>query len=110
MSMADSVNINFDPVFTKEQVLKAGEEYNATWGVKSRIMMAVLSKSGQNLVDTLTSMLAEDETGEEYFEMIRCIEDYEEHLKAGIELAQSAIARLLTVAQYVAGDDESSSE
>lgn len=108
---ANQFNINFHPVFTKEQVFKAEEEYNSTWGVKSRIMMMVLSQSGQNLVDNLTSMLADDDAAEEYFEMIRYIEDYEQHLKAGIELTQSAIARLLMVAQYVAGDEaEPSSE
>ncbi|MGZ8226584.1 MAG: hypothetical protein ACXWT3_08115 [Methylococcaceae bacterium] len=102
---ANQFNIDFDPVFTKEQVFKAEEEYNTTWGEKRRITMMTLTQSGQSLVDNLAAMLADDCAVESYFEMIRYIEDYEQHLKAGIELTMAATARLLMVAQHVAGDE-----
>lgn len=106
---ADQTNnksdIAFEPAFTEEQVYKAEDEYNTTWGIKRRIMMLVLSKSGKSMADMLESMLSEDETAEAYFSMIEQLNDYEKHLKAGIELAQAATARLLMVAQHVAGNE-----
>ncbi|MEE7625244.1 hypothetical protein V3O24_03645 [Methylobacter sp. Wu8] len=103
-------NINFDPVFTKAQVFKAEGEYNTTWGENRRITMMVLTQSGQNLVDNLTSMLAEDETADAYFSMIEQIGEYEQHLKNSIELTLAATARLLLVAQHVADNEAEPTE
>jgi len=108
---SDKLDIDFESVFTEAQIHEIEEKYDTTWGVNRRIMMVVLSKSGKSMTDILESMLSEDKVAETYFSMIKQLEDYEQHLKFGIELAQVAIARLLMVAQHAAGDEaEPSSE
>lgn len=97
--------INFAPAFTKEQAFKLEDEYNTTWGVNRRIMMMILSKSSDAMSDMLVSIISEDSAAETYFAMVEQISDYEQHLKYGIELAQSATARLLLVTQNIAGDE-----
>ena len=98
--------IDIQPVFTEEQIDKIEGEYNTTWCVNRRMMLMVLSKSGESLVDILESTLSEDDPAETYFDLIEQITDYEEHLKTGIELAKAATARLLLVAQLAVDTEE----
>ena len=107
---SEKLNTDFEPVFTEEQVYKIEDEYNTTWGVNRRIMMMVLSKSSKSITAMVDSILSEDETAEAYFSMIEQMDNYEQHLKGGIELAQAARARLLLVGQHIAGDEVETTE
>jgi hypothetical protein len=98
---ATQTPVEFDAVFTEKDVFKIEGEYNTTWGVSRRIMMMVLSKSSADLSNIFKSIIADDDTGRVYFEMLEQIDDYKEHLKSGMELADAAAARLLMVATQV---------
>jgi hypothetical protein len=93
---------SYEPIFTTEQVFRLEDEYNTTWGVSRRIMMAVLSKDSNTLADIAESSVTDDEEDNAYFTMIEQISDYEQHLNDGIELARAALARLFIAGQSVA--------
>lgn len=96
--------IDFEPIFLEEQMYKIEAEYNTTWGVNRRIMMAMLSKSSKEIIGMVESMLKNDEKIETYFFMVEQLNEYEQHLKAGIGLVQAATSRLLMAGKYVAAD------
>lgn len=97
--------IDFEPAFSEEEMYKSESEHNTTWGVNRRAMMVILSKSGREMVEMVESMAAEEEGMETFFEMIHLLSDYEQYLRAGLELVKTAQARLLMAGQCVAGDD-----
>jgi len=89
-------SIEFEPVFTQEQVEKIEADYNQKWGVSRRLMMIVLARSGASLVARWTPG-----KGGAFVVMFEAIADYRNHLRAGVELADSALARLRSIAAYV---------
>ena len=48
-----------------------------------------------------------NDDGELFMEMFEQINGYREQLKAGVEMADAAIARLLLVGQYIADREDS---
>ncbi len=89
----------FDAAFTLEQVESIESNYNARWGFKRRLMMAILSKSSQELMDGFPELAKNN--GEAYFEVIDQLEDYLDHLKSAAELAESSLNRLVFVGEYL---------
>jgi len=89
-------SIDFEPVFTQEQVEKIEADYNQKWGVSRRLMMIVLARSGASLVERWTRG-----KGEAFVAMFEAIANYRTHLSAGVDLADSALARLRSIAAYV---------
>lgn len=94
----------FDAAFTLEQVESIESNYNARWRFKRRLMMAILSRSSQELLDGFPELAKNN--GEAYFEVIDQLEDYLDHLKSAVQLAESSLARLLLVEQYLTGKEE----
>ena len=94
----------FDAAFTLEQVESIESNYNARWRFKRRLMMAILSRSSQELLDGFPELAKNN--GEAYFEVIDQLEDYLDHLKSAVQLAESSLARLLLVEQYLTGKGE----
>lgn len=91
---------SFKAVFTDEQVKSFEADHNETWGVKRRLTMITLSRSSKQLMDGFAPMIAEDD-GEAFSSLLDQINDYRDHMKAGVELADAAMARLLWVGKYV---------
>ena len=108
MSTPDTIEIEcaadsiaFEAVFTDEQVEQIEKEQRE-WGVNRRIMLAFLSRSGEQLVANA------GDNREDTFEKMRdFITEYRDHLKAGVELADCALARLLALSLHF---EESSTE
>lgn len=83
---------DFEAELTQDQVNKIEAEYNHTWGYKRRITLLALSRSKADLVLNF----GKDENGPDVLmEMVEHIYEFREHLRNGIELADSASARLL---------------
>lgn len=89
----------FDAAFTLEQVESIESNYNARWRFKRRLMMAILSKSSQELLDGFPELAKNN--GEAYFEVIDQLEDYLDHLKSAVQLAESSLYRLVFVGEYL---------
>ena len=92
--MADIAAISFEPVMTKDEVFAAEARYEKTWGLSRRIAMMTLTRTREELIDGFADDPEFDQT---LMEMIDHIEHYENHLKAGAEMAGAAIARLACV-------------
>jgi hypothetical protein len=97
MSNTNNLPITFEPVFTKKQVSEFEEKYNSEWGTKRRLLMLTLSRSS----DELLAAFDEDEGIEGITALMEQILDYEGHLTAGLELVESAKARLFAVANQL---------
>ena len=94
---APEQSIEFQPIFTDEQVEKFEADYNTTWGVKRRLMMIVLARSSFGLIsDGWTRG-----NGDAFVAVFEAIADYRNHLRNGIKLAHSALARLQCVAAHL---------
>ena len=89
----------FDAAFTLEQVESIESNYNARWRFKRRLMMAILSRSSQELLDGFPELAKNN--GEAYFEVIDQLEDYLDHLKSAVQLAESSLYRLVFVGEYL---------
>lgn len=105
MSKSQSVSADalpkpyFDAAFTLEQVESIESNYNARWCFKRRLMMAILSRSSQELLDGFPELAKNN--GEAYFEVIDQLEDYLDHLKSAVQLAESSLNRLVFVGEYL---------
>ena len=86
--------IAFNPIFTNEQNSNFEQEYDKTWGTKRRLLMITLSRSSEELITAFDG----DEGTEVMTSLMEQLIDYEDHLKAGIELVESATCRLFAVA------------
>ncbi|MCW5624172.1 MAG: hypothetical protein KIT73_05590 [Burkholderiales bacterium] len=83
--------LDFEPALTDAQVDAVEASYNASWGVRRRVMQQVLLKSKAELVEAFSKGEEGEDAAVFATEMIR---EYKEHLEAGIDLAESALARL----------------
>lgn len=89
---ANIANIEFEPALTFADLECIEASYDKTWGVARRVMCAVFTRTREELVSGFTG---DDENQETMFAIIDHITAYEEHMKAGAAMAQTAIARLL---------------
>ena len=90
----------FKPVFTKEQVYEIEAAYNESWGARRRVTMIVMTITVNQLIEGVEDLIKEN-NGDAFMDWVDDIKAYQAHLKAGIELTEASIARLLWVAQYV---------
>lgn len=88
---------DFDPVFTQEQVFQLEDEYNTTWGEKRRLVMIALARTPAQLAEGFANI-----EPEAFSYLLDCFDDFKNHCKAGMELADCATARLLAVGMYIA--------
>lgn len=86
----------FQPVFTEDQVRQMEADYNESWGVRRRLVMITLARTAAQLAEGLR-----DIDGEAYSELLGHFDDFKAHCKAGMELAESASARMLAVGMYI---------
>ena len=91
----------FQPVFTEDQVRQMEANYNESWGVRRRLVMITLARSAAQLAEGFANI-----DGEAYSELLGHFDDFKNHCKAGIELAESASARMLAVGMYIADTTE----
>lgn len=87
----------FDAVFTHAQAEELEANYNGTWGVKRRILMALLCCSSEELLSRITS----NKEAEVILTMAEAIADFHVHLTSGIELTTAALARLDLLAKAI---------
>ena len=91
----------FAPIFTKEKVGFLEEQYETTWGRNRRVMMEILSLSSDQLLDVLAKAKESEGDAEVTLAMTKAIINFRTHLYAGIELADSALARITTVGDFI---------
>jgi hypothetical protein len=89
----------FSPVFTEEQVFQIEANYNESWAVKRRLMMIALARTPAQLVEEFARI-----DGESFSELLGHFEDFKNHCKTAIELAEIASARMLDVGMYIIAD------
>ncbi len=94
----------FKPVFTKDQVFHMEADYNESWGVKRRLVMITLTRTPAQLAEGFATI-----EGEAFSELLGHFDDFRNHCKAGMELAEVARARILLVGMYVADTTEGTS-
>lgn len=92
-----SILPDFKPAFTEEQVFQLEGEYNETWGEKRRLVMITLARTSEQLAAGFANI-----EPEAFSELLDCFDDFKNHCKAGMELADCATARLLAVGMYIA--------
>ncbi|MGM8226159.1 hypothetical protein ACSV5M_06225 [Cellvibrio sp. ARAG 10.3] len=97
LTQNDTSAISFAPVFTQAQFAEFEQNYNANWGTKRRLLMLTLSRSS----DELLTAFDEDGGIKGMAALMEQIKDYEEHLKAGLELVESATARLFAISDHL---------
>jgi len=97
MANTDPATVDFAPAMTREQVFESEAKHtNDAWRVSRRVAMLTLTRSRDELLDGYAKM------GDDVLiEMIECVDEYYLHMKAGAELAQAALARLLCVASAI---------
>ena len=90
--MEETASHDFEAMISSARMKKIEEACAGnSWGIKRRIMLASLSRSKEQLVTAIRA-----EGGPEVTEQaIELINDYRKHLQTGIELADSATARLI---------------
>lgn len=91
----------FTPAFTEDQVFQMETEYNEHWGVKRRLVMISLTRTAAQLAEGFASI-----DGEAFTELLGHFDDFKNHCKAGMELAESATARMLSVGMYIVATQE----
>jgi hypothetical protein len=89
--------IDFDAVLTNEEFQEYEATQNETWGVNRRIAMITLARSKAQLVGGFGKAGNTDAL----LEMIERVQDWSDHLKASIEMAEMASARLMAVASAI---------
>jgi len=100
MEATEKAPLSFEPIFTEKKEVEIERAYNTSWGIKRRIMMDVLSRSSEELVEIYAKASAEDD-GEMLLSIIDQIAEYRDHLKAGVELATSALTRLCMIVEHI---------
>lgn len=85
----------FEPILTPEQIQER-EAINVN-DVRRRIMLATLTRSGQQLLDGFTN----EESAGALMESIEQMEYYHEYLTALLEFTECASARLIVVADTI---------
>ena len=88
--------IDFAAALTWEQVEQ--HEARTDIGVQRRLTLATLTRSGPEL---LAGFSGDDETGETLIAAVEQIGEHRDYLKACVELADAAYARLLIVADAI---------
>lgn len=89
--------IDFDALLTDAQRAKI-EANSQEWGQQRRMALSVLSRSRAQLQEKF-----EQGTGPDaLMDMAENLAAYLDHLKSSIEMAECALARALTVAQFIA--------
>lgn len=91
----------FKPVFTEDQVRQMEADYNESWGVRRRLVMITLARTAAQLAEGFR-----DIEGEAFSELLGHFNDFKAHCKAGMELAESAEARMLAVGMYIVDTTE----
>ena len=93
--------LSFKPVFTKKKSEEIESAYYTNWTFHRKVMMRVLSRSSEQLMEDFKDVEKEEEAGEAFLEILKVIESYQTRLKAGVELSESALARLLAVGEQI---------
>lgn len=91
----------FQPVFTEDQVRQMEADYNESWGVRRRLVMIALARTAAQLAEGFAHI-----DGDAYSALLDQFDDFKNHCKAGIELAEGASARMLAVGMYIADTTE----
>lgn len=86
----------FKPVFTEAEVFQMEADYNAHWGVKRRLVMITHARTAAQLAEGFR-----DIEGEAFDELIGHLEDFKAHCAAGVDLAESAMAKMLAVGMFI---------
>ncbi|TXI75608.1 MAG: hypothetical protein E6Q43_03255 [Dokdonella sp.] len=95
----------FKPVFTEDQVFQMEDGYNKSWGVNRWLVMISLARTAAQLGEGFKHI-----DGDAFTELLGHFDDFKHHCKAGMELAESATARMLAVAMYVAETSEAEAQ
>lgn len=95
----------FQPVFTEDQVRQIEADYNEEWGVRRRLVMITLARTAAQLAEGFR-----DIEGEAFSELLGHFNDFKAHCKAGMELAESAEARMLAVGMYIVETSEAEAQ
>mgnify|MGYP001153632328 CR=1 FL=1 len=94
-------NVEFDAVFTREQIEEYESEYNTTWGVSRRTALMFLSLNKAEMIEKF----GKDDGPDVLLDSVEIIQEYKEHLEAEIKLAEAAIARMICAASVLIPDD-----
>jgi hypothetical protein len=96
---ANRQSVDFDPVFTHQQVRDAEAVYEENWGESRRIMMTVLARSSAQLLEGF------GESPDVMLDVVDRINGFRDHMKASLEMADLAVTRLLAVAGAVIDEE-----
>lgn len=94
-------NNEFDAVVTQEQIQGYERSQDEMWGTKRRVAMIALSRSKKQLIKGFGDGV------ETLIEMIDHINEWRDHMKGQIEMAEQATARLLIVSSAILYGNES---
>lgn len=83
---------DFEAALTQDQINAIEADYNETWGVNRRITLLALSRSKADLV---LNFGKQEDGPDVVMEMIDHIYEFRDHLRACLEMTESASARLL---------------
>lgn len=90
--------VQFDAIFSEDDVRAQEAEYNETWGARRRMMLITLARSRTEL---LNGFGATEDGADTALDLAETLQDYKKHLEAGVELAETARTRLLCIAAAV---------
>lgn len=82
----------FDPMFTSQQA-EEGERNENRRGIFRRVSFITLTKSSEELAKIAR------EDPDTFMDMVHFVIDHHEHTKANLELAEAALARLISVVE-----------
>lgn len=82
----------FAPMFTLQQVEERERNENRQ-GIPRRVSLSTLTKSSEEL-----AKIAREEP-EVFMEIVQFVIDHHEHAKANLELAEAALARLISTGE-----------
>lgn len=88
-------NLQFDALFTQEQIANIESEYNATWGLRRRVTLQFLSLSKSEMIEKFGTN--EEATGL-IFEAIEMIQEYKQHLVDMTEITDRAVMNMICAA------------
>jgi hypothetical protein len=83
----------FKPVFTAQQVRTMDANYSESWGFCRQLVMTTLTRTADQLAEGMR-----DADGDAVSQLLGQFDDFIRHCLAGIELAETASARVLAVA------------
>lgn len=96
-----TLETDFGPVFTAEQIDTIDADCNEKWGQKRRMTLAVMSRSKAQLVEGF----GVDKGPDVLLDLLEDVMDFRNHMKDCLEMADSACARLLMVSEIVIGNE-----